>query len=63
MLPVSEGQDLLYSAVLEQSRIILLSLVLGVSGLEGVPGLGPNVAVLLARYLSLPAPPSACGSL
>lgn len=43
-MPVSEGQDLLYSAVLEQSGIILLSLILGVAGLEGVPGLGPIVA-------------------
>lgn len=30
------------------------------SGLERLPGLGPNVAVELARYLSLPTPPSAC---
>lgn len=32
---------------------------LGVPGLEGLPGFSPSVAVELARYLSLPTPPSA----
>lgn len=65
MLLESEGQDFVYSALLFDNRAGLSSpsLSLDVSGLERLPGLGPSVAVELARYLSLPTPPSACGSL
>lgn len=63
MLLGSEGQDLLYSAVLWNKAGLSLPPLALVSGVEGLPGLGPSVAVELGRYLSLPTPPSACGSL